>query len=193
MVSMEQGNIPFIFIANNIGVDFINTELIYYGENVDLLKDSHTLSQWGDEANLAIDTKSERINLITALELRAALKKSFIAIIDGHKIPDEALTTINQHLPNYSTPQILQLKKKNYVLQSKYKKLTFSNFLGCIAHESASLLSSTQSKRLKRCCNPDCILLFVDTSRAQKRRWCSMELCGNRAKAAKHYKKTRSE
>lgn len=192
MVSMEQENSPFIFIANNLGVDFTNTELIFYGETVDLLTDNNALSQWADKAGLPIDSQSEHLRLITALELRAALKKSFIAIVDDKKIPDGSLAKINQHLPNYSTQQVLQLENNNYVLQPKYKKLTFSNFLGCVAHESASLLSSSQSKKLKRCSNPECILLFVDTSRGQKRRWCSMDLCGNRAKAAKHYRKTKS-
>jgi predicted RNA-binding Zn ribbon-like protein len=36
--------------------------------------------------------------------------------------------------------------------------------------------------RVRRCAGNDCLLTFVDTSRPGRRRWCSMERCGNRAK-----------
>lgn len=40
--------------------------------------------------------------------------------------------------------------------------------------------------RMRKCANPPCPLHFVDTSRKGERRWCSMALCGNRAKAQRH-------
>ncbi|MEV4612267.1 CGNR zinc finger domain-containing protein [Kitasatospora sp. NPDC049258] len=43
--------------------------------------------------------------------------------------------------------------------------------------------------RIKACAHPNCILHFFDTSQNGRRRWCSMALCGNRAKAARHYEK----
>lgn len=45
--------------------------------------------------------------------------------------------------------------------------------------------------RLRRCAHPDCVLHFYDTSKRGDRRWCSMSACGNRAKAARHYARTR--
>jgi len=43
-----------------------------------------------------------------------------------------------------------------------------------------------------RCCSRDgCILWFLDGSKAGRRRWCSMDRCGNRVKAQRHYDKTR--
>jgi predicted RNA-binding Zn ribbon-like protein len=41
--------------------------------------------------------------------------------------------------------------------------------------------------RIRSCDHPDCELWFLDTSRNGTRRWCSMERCGNRAKAKRHY------
>jgi len=38
-----------------------------------------------------------------------------------------------------------------------------------------------------RCQNPACVLWFFDTTRNGTRRWCSMAVCGNRAKARRHY------
>jgi predicted RNA-binding Zn ribbon-like protein len=45
---------------------------------------------------------------------------------------------------------------------------------------------------LRRCANHDtCVLMFLDTSRSHTRRWCSMELCGNRSKVAAHDARSR--
>jgi predicted RNA-binding Zn ribbon-like protein len=45
--------------------------------------------------------------------------------------------------------------------------------------------------RVRRCAHPACVLWFHDVSRAGTRRWCSMEGCGNRAKAGRHYAKAK--
>ncbi len=46
--------------------------------------------------------------------------------------------------------------------------------------------------RVKACAEAGCGTLFHDTSRNRSRRWCAMEDCGNRAKARRHYARTRS-
>jgi predicted RNA-binding Zn ribbon-like protein len=46
--------------------------------------------------------------------------------------------------------------------------------------------------RIRRCAHPDCVLYFYDTSRNGTRRWCSMDGCGSRFKAARHYERTRT-
>ena len=47
--------------------------------------------------------------------------------------------------------------------------------------------------RIRRCADPNCVLWFLDTSRSGTRRWCSMTGCGNRAKAKRHYSRSREE
>jgi predicted RNA-binding Zn ribbon-like protein len=46
--------------------------------------------------------------------------------------------------------------------------------------------------RVRECADPACPVLFVDTSRNRSRRWCSMEGCGARAKAATYYRRHRA-
>jgi predicted RNA-binding Zn ribbon-like protein len=46
--------------------------------------------------------------------------------------------------------------------------------------------------RIKACAHPDCVLYFHDTTKNGTRRWCSMAVCGNRAKAARHYERTKT-
>jgi predicted RNA-binding Zn ribbon-like protein len=47
--------------------------------------------------------------------------------------------------------------------------------------------------RIRRCANDQCVLHFYDASRGGKRQWCSMAACGNRAKARRHYERTRAQ
>jgi len=60
-------------------------------------------------------------------------------------------------------------------------------FLDPIIKSAADLLSSSELKRVKRCADDACSWLFMDKSRNNSRRWCSMKGCGNRAKAHRHY------
>lgn len=53
-------------------------------------------------------------------------------------------------------------------------------------------LLATAPDRIRRCAHEACILHFFDTSRNGTRRWCSMAACGNRAKASRHYARSRS-
>ncbi|MDK0517622.1 CGNR zinc finger domain-containing protein [Streptomyces sp. ML-6] len=57
--------------------------------------------------------------------------------------------------------------------------------LSRIAHDAVTLLGGPQRGQVKTCQNPDCRGLYVDTSQGQNRRWCSMNICGNRAKKAR--------
>ncbi|MVO84488.1 hypothetical protein GPA10_06785 [Streptomyces sp. p1417] len=45
--------------------------------------------------------------------------------------------------------------------------------------------------RIRGCAHEACVLHFFDISRNGTRRWCSMALCGNRAKASRHYARSR--
>lgn len=47
--------------------------------------------------------------------------------------------------------------------------------------------------RLKACADPQCERFLLDRSRSNQARWCSMATCGNRAKARRHYERTRAE
>lgn len=54
-------------------------------------------------------------------------------------------------------------------------------------------LLSTAPDRIRQCQHPACVLWFLDTTRNGTRRWCSMAGCGNRAKASRHYARTRRQ
>jgi predicted RNA-binding Zn ribbon-like protein len=54
--------------------------------------------------------------------------------------------------------------------------------LSTVARDAIDLLSGAEREKLKECDEPSCSVIFVDLSRPGRRRWCSMERCGNRAK-----------
>jgi predicted RNA-binding Zn ribbon-like protein len=62
-----------------------------------------------------------------------------------------------------------------------------------VVHSAAELLTSPHLDRVRQCADDrGCGFLFFDTSRNGSRRWCSMESCGNRAKARRHYQRTKA-
>ncbi len=60
-----------------------------------------------------------------------------------------------------------------------------------IAIAAADLLTSEDVKQVRWCEAPECQWLFLDNSRNRSRRWCDMKICGNRAKARRHYQRIR--
>lgn len=58
--------------------------------------------------------------------------------------------------------------------------------LWTVAQSALDLLLSPSRGRIKACEGADCGWLFVDTSKAGRRRWCSMESCGNRVKVQRY-------
>jgi predicted RNA-binding Zn ribbon-like protein len=54
--------------------------------------------------------------------------------------------------------------------------------LGPIALSALGLLSQADLSRVKQCPGEACGWLFFDTTKNKNRRWCEMEVCGNRAK-----------
>ena len=59
--------------------------------------------------------------------------------------------------------------------------------LAPVLWSAADLLAQGNRVRLRACANPECRYLFLDASRNGSRRWCDMGACGNRAKAQRHY------
>lgn len=56
-----------------------------------------------------------------------------------------------------------------------------------ILHSIIYTLDIVSPNRIRKCEHENCILYFIDTSKSGKRRWCRMETCGNRQKAAEFY------
>lgn len=65
-----------------------------------------------------------------------------------------------------------------------WKERTAEQVLGPLAEAAAKLLAEGDFSLIRRCENDECVLWFYDRTRSHRRRWCSMETCGNRHKVA---------
>ncbi|MFE7644452.1 CGNR zinc finger domain-containing protein [Streptomyces phaeoluteigriseus] len=63
---------------------------------------------------------------------------------------------------------------------------TGTQLLSTVARDAIDLFTGPHAHRVRECGAHDCRLLFVDTSRPGRRRWCAMEHCGNREKVRAH-------
>ncbi|MCX4558646.1 ABATE domain-containing protein [Streptomyces phaeochromogenes] len=63
---------------------------------------------------------------------------------------------------------------------------TGARLLATVACDAVELFTGPYAERIRECGSHNCALLFVDTSRPGRRRWCAMEHCGNRQKARTH-------
>lgn len=188
---MNQLKQQYEFVGNNLGVDFVNTEVNVRGELVDLLLSESDVMQWLEQANIDVDL-ARGIDVGKLLSFRKEARQLLSQIIEKQPIENEVIERLNKYLQNYKMQYRLELTNTDYQLIRQPLCESTGDIIGLLAYELANLLVSEQRAYLKRCLNPDCVLMFVDNSRSHKRRWCSMETCGNRAKASKHYRKAKS-
>ena len=69
-------------------------------------------------------------------------------------------------------------------LRARQDATTAAALVASVARDAVDLLGGPLADRIRECGAEDCALLFLDTSRAGRRRWCSMASCGARAKMA---------
>ncbi|WP_298567833.1 CGNR zinc finger domain-containing protein [Streptomyces luteogriseus] len=59
--------------------------------------------------------------------------------------------------------------------------------LAVVARDAVDLLTDPVARAALRQCEGDnCPIVYLDTSRGRRRRWCSSEVCGNRERVARH-------
>ncbi|MEV5435817.1 CGNR zinc finger domain-containing protein [Streptomyces sp. NPDC052682] len=63
--------------------------------------------------------------------------------------------------------------------------------LGAVARDAVDLLTDPAARScLRQCAGDNCPIVYLDTSRGRRRRWCSSEVCGNRERVARHRRRT---
>jgi len=150
-------------------IDFVNTR-----RRADHLRTPDDLADWLRAAGLCDDPGPiDQALFAQALRLRQAID----ALLTGTSA--EAIETVNGWL---TAPR---LHVVNGTLELAEKR-DAPHALARIALDAARLLTSADRDRVRTCPGPNCGGRFLDLSPAGRRRWCSMAVCGNRAKAAKH-------
>jgi predicted RNA-binding Zn ribbon-like protein len=129
----------------------------------------------------------------TAIGLREAIYAILSSRMAGHAPPDAALHRFNQLLGRAARGGEVQWRSGELVWCVRPQDDDLA-LLQPIIVSAADLMTGPRCGRVKQCQDDrGCGWLFIDESRAQNRRWCSMGDCGNRAKARRHYHRSRGE
>ena len=194
----------FSFVGNLLCVDFVNTEAVSHGERVDRVPGVDDLLRWARAADLVDEAGLRRLPagwrssrdaarlLEDAKALRAILRAAFEALADGRP-PSPALTpAINHALAAGASTLRLERRAGAYTTVREVLDPSPAALLAPIAESAAWLLEHGDRALLRRCENPACIRFFYDTTKNRRRRWCAMDACGSRAKAAAYYRRRKS-
>ena len=106
--------------------------------------------------------------------------------------PTDDLRRLNNAL-SHSAPRALLEPAEDAFGWRIAVKPTAPGILAPVLWSAADLLVGPDSARLRECANHRCLWLFLDDSKNGSRRWCSMQMCGNRAKAQRHYLRQKGE
>jgi predicted RNA-binding Zn ribbon-like protein len=184
-------------------LDFANTLSWRRGNTpIERLGDYKDLIAFGRQA-AAIDAAEARTLLAAAtrqprraarayreaLELRASIDRIFTKIVEGGTAERADLAALNRRLAKVAAGMRVVRNRRAYAWHDTGEAL--DSMLAPIVRSAAALLTSVELAKLHRCAADDCGWLFVDLSRNQRRRWCDMRVCGNRAKARRHHHRAR--
>jgi predicted RNA-binding Zn ribbon-like protein len=126
-----------------------------------------------------------------AVRLREAIYRIFLAIGEGGPPHSRDLDVFNSALAE--TPRRLGISARggtySWVVAAPSPSL--GGLLAPVIWSAADLLSRANERRIRRCANDKCRWVFVDRSKGGTRRWCDMNACGNRAKAHRHYARSK--
>jgi predicted RNA-binding Zn ribbon-like protein len=185
-------------LGGRLCLDFVNTIDPWYGDDrIDYLPDYDALLEWAHRNGTA--TAHERTVLrkladAAPLEGAAVHRRAIDLRADLHTVlrptrgPESSrpLLTLNAELRRAG--KHLRLLQTGSVFELGYEfDEELDAVLWPVVRGAADLLSSERDlSRVRECDGFNCGWLFIDTSKAGRRRWCSMDICGNRAKVERH-------
>jgi predicted RNA-binding Zn ribbon-like protein len=118
-----------------------------------------------------------------ALRLREAIYRVISGSLAGRVPGTGDLDLLNGEVADAMSRARLAGKPGAYRWDWRGAELDLAEVLWPVARSVAELLVSPDLERVRECPGTDCDDLFLDTSRNGSRRWCDMDVCGNRAKA----------
>jgi predicted RNA-binding Zn ribbon-like protein len=192
----------FLFLGNHLALDFLNTCPVQNDETVELFSDFNALLRWFKAADLLSahevasllqqwegSARAQRV--VEAMrELRERLRKDVLAWERGGTVHRATIAELNRLMVEH--PMLTRLKASG---STSTTELWFDphrpeELFAPVAHSAAMLFAEVDRNRIRRC--GQCVLHFYDTSKKGTRRWCSMQLCGNRLKVAAYAARRRT-
>ncbi|MFI2413760.1 CGNR zinc finger domain-containing protein [Streptomyces sp. NPDC018947] len=147
----------------------------------EVLREPADLAAWADRSRLtptpALEISEAEVAAVRGL--RDALFRVVLAHTRGEPHPPRDLRTVNEAAARPPlAPAITPTGERRWAGTPSGTHLAAT-----VARDAVELLTGPFRHRVRTCAAADCHLVYVDTSRPGRRRWCSMEHCGNRHKA----------
>ncbi|MFE9694154.1 CGNR zinc finger domain-containing protein [Micromonospora sp. NPDC005806] len=174
----------FRFVGGRVSIDFTATHgLRWRDPSVERIPAPADLARWFLEAGLTdIPVPVSASTLRGARELREALYRLMRGRALEEPLDRRAIDLVNRWAAK--APPAIRL-----TADGSAKLLvapTADGLLAFVARDGVDLLGGSHANRLRECSSDTCTLIYLDTSRAGSRRWCSMEVCGSRDKMARY-------
>ena len=196
-------HLPAIFIADSLGLDFLNSVATPVDTAIDWIEDGDGLLNWLAQAALvpreALDSVKARAmpgELDKVADQARALREWFRGFVRGHRGRPLArkalreLEPLNRLLERDETfKQLVPLRHEDghhVELQTMRRWRAPKSLLLPIGEAMAKFVCEEDFEHVKACEGASCTLMFADHTPRKARRWCSMAICGNRAKQAAH-------
>jgi predicted RNA-binding Zn ribbon-like protein len=181
--------LDFANTANNHGRADMKEYLLDYTALLGWARHARALGA-ADARQLAAEAGARPTHAARALgrarDLRDALYRLLSAVAAGNRIAPNDLATFNAAVT--LLPRQIELAATPAGLDWIWGAAERMELpLYPVIWSAAELLTSPKRALVRECQGRECTWLFLDTSRNRSRRWCSMEDCGNRAKAQRHY------
>ena len=192
----------FLFVGNHLALDFLNTKPVLAEGPKELLPDAEALVRWLVASDLltaqrgkALARKWDRTPQAAAflrglLTFRERLRATVLRQEAGLSVSDAFIAGLNSLLKQHPGAIALQRKGKKLELGAASELESPGDIWALIAISVAELLSDASPDRLRKC--EACVVHFLDTSKKGSRRWCSMNICGNKLKVAAYQKRKRA-
>lgn len=202
--------LPFKFVGGSLPLDFVNTvdwlepagdrfppaeSLVRerIGGYADLLRWAREAGALADADARPLAGYAERHPYLAreaherALALRAAIRAVVTAASAGERPPSWSADILDAALVHALQHRRLALADPPPRWRWDAHDAPLDRIRWDIAWSAAELLTSTELPAVRTCMGEDCGWMYVDRSRNHRRRWCEMAICGNRAKARRHY------
>src|SRR5579871_5474734 len=188
------GSLPLV--GGSLALDFANTQSgVGYASHQDHLREPANLAAWLAHTGVISAADAEILReaalrdakvasrlMDRALKLRLAIHDVGAAFGRKERPPASALATLAELHAQCLAAASFAFEGGVCVFRWDMARTPIEGALGPIAFSAVQLFSEGDNGRLKECEGHACGWLFYDTSKNNRRRWCEMEVCGNRAK-----------
>ncbi len=191
----------FLVVGNQRALDLLNTRLVVQDQQMEMLTDTSALVRWLLISGLAPGTEmkekltvwsgeAEARKFLRELRIfRESLREAVLSLEEGKQPSAAFLADLNTRLFAHPIRRAITMKSGKMQSRQISRTSVADTLWAALLHEMERLFTDTEPNRVRKC--ESCVVQFLDVSKKNARRWCSMGLCGNKIKVAAYQDRQR--